>query len=89
MALTDDKVDETLRSVQSQVSKTISSIEVAIADWEALDKKPPEYEQRIASLRRALGALQAWELRSLKNSTAAAEKKREELKDFVSIAKSL
>lgn len=81
-------MDELMKTAQSRVSQTISAIEVAMAAWEALEKKPPEYERQMSNYNRLLGKLHAWELRSLKSSLAAADTKRKGLEDLVSIIKS-
>jgi|WetSurMetagenome_2_1015567.scaffolds.fasta_scaffold977834_2 hypothetical protein len=83
-----DDTEELIRKAQSKVSSTISSIEAAIASYDAMQKKPEEHAKTIAAMRRLLSRLEYWEKKSLKNMSAGEETKKKDIKELISIADS-
>ncbi len=63
---------------QYRVSDSLSKIEVALADWEACQKKPKGSEGRVERLRASHALLSEWEKKSLRGK-----------KDFVSTIRRL
>ncbi|MCI0503366.1 DUF4120 domain-containing protein [Candidatus Micrarchaeota archaeon] len=75
-------------SAQSKVSSTITALESAIATYDGMQNKPEQYADTIASMKKLLSRLEAWEKNSLKNSRAPTESKKKSLNDLITIADS-
>jgi len=73
---------------QSRVSSTITALESAIATYDGMQNKPERYAGTIASMKKLLSRLEAWEKNSLKNSRAPVESKKKSLSELITIADS-
>ncbi len=83
-----EDTDTLMRNAQSKVSSTISALEAAIASYEAMDKKPEKYADTIASMRKLLAKLEAWERTSLLDYRAEQETKKKHISELIIISES-
>src|SRR5512137_2828735 len=78
MPITEKNIDRVEEETIAKASEAIRVLEDALSKWDALEKKPEEYEQDFQGLRQLYGELVDWEQRILKS------KAKEEQMDFYS-----
>jgi hypothetical protein len=83
------QIDELEKVTREKVSDTLSSIDVAIASYDAAKKKPPGLKERIARLKKIKDALEDWERESLQSAkTKDLWSRVDRLKKFTDICDS-
>lgn len=84
----ENRIMELETEAREKVSKSISAIEVALAEWDAAEKKPQKLAGKIECLRTSYELLSTWEKESLKGKCNPAAAK-ERLRKFIGMCKQL
>lgn len=80
------RVLEIERSARSRASYTLSSIEVAVSDWEA-SGKDPKLREKVERLISYKGALEEWERESLTSPQDDVASRVLRLKHFIALCR--
>lgn len=83
-----NELDSMLQTTREKVSHTISSLDVALATWDGLKKRPSNFEKIMAKFRKLKAKLETWELKSLKTANADPDVKVKNLREFLELSDS-
>ena len=83
-----DELDAIFKTTQEKVSHTISSLDVALATWNGLNKKPSNFEKIMVKFRKLKGKLESWEKNSLESANDNHEVKLKQLQEFLELSDS-
>ncbi len=65
--LTDADIVESEKATMENVSRTISALEVAMAEWDALTKKPDDLAAKMEHYKKVHEALADWQIRAARS----------------------
>jgi len=85
--VTRENIDLIQNETVKKVSKTLSSLEVAIADWDISEEKPEELKQKFKRYKWLHTSLSEWEKKTLKaiGKKDKYETKLQRINEFVKI----